>query len=195
ENGRYPVSSKILRKLSQALNVTPDFFIATDEPNLEDTETLTREMLNRKMAERSRESVAVGARNGTRMIPVVSITAAGRPLAAFDDYPTGTGSDYVDCPRDVADENAFALRISGDSMEPVIPDASTIIVAPNMMPREGKPVVAKLESGDVTCKVYQRRGDNVILAPYNPAHDVQIFSVRELQWVYPVMKVTVDLYH
>lgn len=195
ENGRYPVSSKILRKLSQALNVTPDFFIATDEPNLEDTETLTREMLNRKMAERSREAVSVGARAGTRMIPVVSITAAGRPLAAFDDYPTGAGSDYVDCPRDVGDENAFALRIAGDSMEPVIPDGSTIIVAPNMMPREGKPVVAKLENGDVTCKVYQRRGDNVILAPYNPAHEVQIFSVRELQWVYPVMKVTVDLYH
>lgn len=196
ENGRYPVSSKILRKLSQALNVTPDFFIATDEPNLEDTETLTREMLNRKMAERSREAVTVGAaRSGTRVIPIVSVTAAGRPLAAFDDYPQGTGNDYIDCPRDVTDENAFALRISGDSMEPKIPDGSTIIVAPNMMPREGKPVVAKLESGDVTCKVYQRRGDNVILAPYNPQHDVQIFSVRELQWVYPVMKVIVDVYH
>ncbi|MBX3459301.1 MAG: LexA family transcriptional regulator [Planctomycetes bacterium] len=196
ENGRYPVSSKILRKLSQALNVTPDFFIATDEPNLEDTETLTREMLNRKMAERSREAVTVGAaRSGTRVIPIVSVTAAGRPLAAFDDYPQGTGSDYIDCPRDVTDENAFALRISGDSMEPKIPDGSTIIVAPNMMPREGKPVVAKLESGDVTCKVYQRRGENVILAPYNPQHDVQIFSVRELQWVYPVMKVIVDVYH
>ena len=195
ENGRYPVSSKILRKLSQALNVTPDFFIATDEPNLEDTETLTREMLNRKMAERSREAVTVGARAGTRLIPMVAITAAGRPLAAFDDYPAGGGSEYVDCPRDVGDENAFALKISGDSMEPHIPDNSTIIVAPNMMPREGKPVVAKLENGDVTCKVYQRRGDQVILAPYNRAHDVQIFSVRELQWVYPVMKVTVDLYH
>lgn len=196
ENGRYPVSSKILRKLSQALNVTPDFFIATDEPNLEDTETLTREMLNRKMAERSREAVAVGAaRSGTRVIPIVSVTAAGRPLAAFDDYPQGTGSDYIDCPRDVTDENAFALRIAGDSMEPKIPDGSTIICAPNMMPREGKPVVAKLESGDVTCKVYQRRGENVILAPYNPQHDVQIFSVRELQWVYPVMKVIVDVYH
>jgi repressor LexA len=195
ENGRYPVSSKILRKLSQALNVTPDFFIAADEPNLEDTETLTRDMLNRKMAERSREAVAVGARGNSRVIPIVAVTAAGRPVAAFDDYPTGTGSEYIDCPRDVTDENAFALRIHGDSMEPKIPHDSTIICAPNMMPREGKPVVAKLENGDVTCKVYQRRGDNVILAPYNPAHDVQIFSVRELQWVYPVMKVIVDVYH
>lgn len=195
ENGRYPVSSKILRKLSQALNVTPDFFLAVDEPNLQDTETLTREMLNRRMAERSRETAAAGARGNSRMIPVVSVTAAGRPLAAFDDYPTGSGSDYIDCPRDVMDENAFALRIAGDSMEPVIPDGSTVICAPNMMPREGKPVVAKLENGDVTCKIYQRRGDNIILAPYNTTHEVQIFSVRDLQWVYPVMKVTVDLYH
>jgi phage repressor protein C with HTH and peptisase S24 domain len=195
ENGRYPVSNKILRKLSQALNVTADFFVSTEEPNLEDTETLTRDMLNRKMAERSRETVGVGARGSSRAIPVVSVTAAGRPLAAFDDYPAGVGSDYIDCPRDISDENAFALRIAGDSMEPVIPDGSTVIVAPNMMPREGKPVVAKLEDGDVTCKVYQRRNDNVILAPYNPQHDVQIFSVRELQWVYPVMKVIVDVYH
>jgi transcriptional regulator with XRE-family HTH domain len=59
ENGRYPVSSKILRKLSQALNVTPDFFVATDEPNLEDTETLTREMLNRAtLATRTRSRCA-----------------------------------------------------------------------------------------------------------------------------------------
>jgi phage repressor protein C with HTH and peptisase S24 domain len=195
ENGRYPVSNKILRKLSQALNVTPDFFVSTGEPALEDTETLTREMVKRKMAERSRETVGAGPRSSARSIPVVSITAAGRPLAAFDDYPAGTGSDYIDCPRDITDENAFALQINGDSMEPVIPDGSTVIVAPNMIPREGKPVVAKLENGDVTCKVFQRRGENVILAPYNPQHDVQIYSVRDLQWVYPVMKVTVDLYH
>jgi phage repressor protein C with HTH and peptisase S24 domain len=189
------VSTKILRKLSQSLNVTPDFFVATAEPNLEDTETLTRDMLNRKMAERSRVAVAVSQRANSRMIPLVSVTAAGRPLAAFDDYPTGQGSEFVDCPRDIPDENAFALRISGDSMEPTIPDGSTIIVAPNMVPREGKPVVAKLESGDVTCKIFQRRGDSVILKPTNPHHDVQIFSVRELQWIYPVMKVLVDLYH
>jgi SOS-response transcriptional repressor LexA len=195
ENGRYPVSSKILRKLCQALNVTPDFFLTSEEPNLDDTEALTREMLNRRMAERARELAGAGARGNSRMIPVVSVTAAGRPLAAFDDYPTGAGSDYIDCPRDVSDENAFALRIAGDSMEPVIPDGSTVILAPNLMPREGKPVVAKLESGDVTCKVFKRRGDSIILAPYNPQHEVQIFGLRELQWVYPVMKVIVDLYH
>lgn len=195
ENGRYPVSAKILRKLSQALNVAADFFLAGDEPNLEDTETLTREMLNRKMAERSRESAVVARRAGARTIPVVSLTAAGRPLAAFDDYPTGVGSEYIDCPSDVNDENAFALRIAGDSMEPAIPDGSTVIIAPNMMPREGRPVVVKLENGDVTCKVYQRRGEDVILAPINHRHEVQIYSVRELQWIYPVMKVIVDLYH
>lgn len=128
------------------------------------------------------------------MIPVVSVTAAGRPAASFDDYPTGMGGDYVDCPSDVNDENAFALRISGDSMEPLIPDGSTILLAPNMMPREGKPVVAKLENGEVTCKIYQRRGDNVVLVPKNTAYDVQIFSVQDLQWVYPVLRVIVDVY-
>lgn len=195
ENGRYPVSSKILRKLSSALNVTPDFFLATEEPKLDDTDSFTREMLNRKMAERSRESISNTPRGGTRIIPVISVTAAGRPLAAFDDYPAGVGSEYVDCPRDITDENAFALRIAGDSMEPKIPDGSTVIVAPNMMPREGRPVVAKLENDDVTCKVYQKRGDNIILAPYNSDHEVQIYSVRDLQWIYPVIKVTIDLYN
>ncbi|MHC4840798.1 MAG: hypothetical protein ACYTDT_07505, partial [Planctomycetota bacterium] len=96
ERIKHPVSSKILRKLSQALNVTPDFFLTTEEPQLDDTETFTREMLNRKMAERSRETAASTPRGGTRMIPVVSVTAAGRPLASFDDYPAGVGSEYVD---------------------------------------------------------------------------------------------------
>ncbi len=198
ENGRYPVSTKILRKLSGALNVTTDFFMATDEPNLEDTESFTREMLQRRMAERAREqaSQAGQARKAmARQIPVVAVTAAGRPLAAFDDFPTGQGFEFVDCPSDVSDENAFALKIAGNSMEPVIPDGSTVIIAPNLAPREGKPVVVKRENGEVTCKVYQRRGEQVILTPYNHSHEVQIFNTDELQWVYPVIKVVVDVYN
>ncbi|MCC6572433.1 MAG: LexA family transcriptional regulator [Planctomycetes bacterium] len=199
ENGRYPVSTKILRKLSGALNVTTDFFMATDEPNLEDTESFTREMLQRRMAERAREQAAAAQQQvrkiASRQIPVVAVTAAGRPLAAFDDFPAGQGFEFVDCPSDVSDENAFALKIAGDSMEPVIPDGSTVILAPNMTPREGKPVVVKRENGDVTCKVYQRRGDQVILTPYNHSHEVQIFNASELQWIYPVIKVVVDVYN
>ena len=96
ENGRYPVSTKILRKLSGALNVTHDFFMNAQEPDLEDTEALTRDMLNRKMAERARETVGAARRaSASRMIPVVSVTAAGRPLAAFDDFPTGGGYDAM----------------------------------------------------------------------------------------------------
>lgn len=186
ENGRYPVSNKILKKLSSTLNVSADFFVAEEEPELADTEPVP------ERAERDDDFAPTLGR--MRTIPIISVSAAGRPLEAFDDYPVGTGDDYVVCPKDIHDENAFALKIMGDSMDPVIPDHSTIVVAPNMLPREGRPVVAKLYNDEVTCKVYRKRNDSIILSPYNAQHDVQVYGVRDIKWIYPVMKVVVDLY-
>ena len=58
-------------------------------------------------------------------IPVIGYAQTGRQ-GYFDDagYPTGNGWDEVDFPN-IGDSHAYALEISGDSMQPVYRDGDS----------------------------------------------------------------------
>src|SRR5690349_2469422 len=60
-----------------------------------------------------------GRTSATRRVPLIGLAQAGGD-GFFDDagYPVGGAWDEVGLP-DIADSNAYALEISGDSMEPV----------------------------------------------------------------------------
>src|SRR5262245_35441193 len=115
ENGRYPASTKILRKLQTALNVNTDYFTNERPPSLEDTNSYTKDQL--AMREAGGEPANTG---GTRMIPFLALSDKGEPSVEFDEYPSGD-TDLIECPGDIADQNAFAVRVDGDDMAPVIP--------------------------------------------------------------------------
>ena len=201
ENGRYPASTKILRKLNQALNVTVDYFTMPGEPGIEETTSYyTKERLKEETGQQlvgaaAPASLRAGDPTTTRRIPVVKLRSTGRPTIEFEDFPTGTETDYTDCPTDVNDANAFALRMDNDAMIPVIPQGATMVVAPNLTLKDGHPVIAKLATGEIFCRSYQAKGGQVILAPYNHNHPIQIFEASGVDWVYPVVKVVIDLYN
>ena len=68
-----------------------------------------------------------------RRIPVIGYAQAGND-GYFDDagFPVGNGWDELVCPH-VDDKNAYALEVSGDSMEPVYRDGDIIIIGANIM--------------------------------------------------------------
>ena len=72
-----------------------------------------------------------GARTISRRVPLIGLAQAGGE-GYFDDggYPVGGGWDEVSLPE-IADPNAYALEISGDSMEPVFRDGDLVIVSPS----------------------------------------------------------------
>jgi phage repressor protein C with HTH and peptisase S24 domain len=65
-----------------------------------------------------------------RRVPVIGYAQAGSD-GFFDDagYPAGNGWDELEFPH-VTDDRAYALEVSGDSMEPVYRDGDIIIVSP-----------------------------------------------------------------
>lgn len=73
-------------------------------------------------------------------------------------------------------ENAFALRVKGDSMTSFtggksIPEGSVIIVDPNMQAEHGKVVVARLEDSDeATLKQLVIDGGAKYLKPFNNSY-------------------------
>lgn len=70
---------------------------------------------------------------------------------------------------------AFALRVTGDSMTAMagksIPDGSTVIVDPDIVPEHGKIVIARLDdSALATMKQLIIDGGQKFLKPLNPAY-------------------------
>jgi len=61
-----------------------------------------------------------------RMIPLVGYVGAGAQIYAIDDHPKGGGLEQIRCPWDELGPSAVAVRVRGDSMEPVYYDGDLI---------------------------------------------------------------------
>lgn len=199
ENGRYPASTKIIRKLQRALDVAPDYFQNAEEPGLDDTTSFyAKELKDRQAAMMNGESASVAtispSRGVSRMIPFVALSTNGRPSVEFDEFPSGD-TDRIECPGDVDDVNAFAMRIDGDEMASQIPPGAMIFVAPGLPVRENRPVLVRMNDGEIVCRRYQAKSDQVILAPFNANYTVRLVDATQVDWIYPVVKVSIDVYN
>ena len=123
-----------------------------------------------------------------RRMPLIGLAQAGS-AGYFDDggYPAGAGWDEISVP-DVPDPNAYALEISGESMEPVFRDGDTIIVSPAAPVRRGDRVVVRTRGGEVMAKELLRRSARKVeLASLNPQHPGYSFDLSELNWMHRIV--------
>lgn len=121
-------------------------------------------------------------------LPLLGYAEAGQE-GFFDDagYPTGQGWDEVALPA-AADPHAFALEISGRSMEPVYREGDRIIVSPAEKPRRGDRVVVRTRKGEVMVKQLGREGAQKIeLMSLNPDYPPVTLTRRDLDWMYRII--------
>jgi phage repressor protein C with HTH and peptisase S24 domain len=119
-----------------------------------------------------------------RNIPLIGFAQAGAQ-GYFDDagYPAGGAWDEIPFPG-LGDPQAYALEITGDSMEPVFRDGDTVIVSPQANIRRGDRVVAKTKSGEVMVKLLQRQSVHKIeLKSLNPDHEDRSLDVEDVEWI------------
>jgi phage repressor protein C with HTH and peptisase S24 domain len=119
-----------------------------------------------------------------RAVPLIGLAQAGSG-GYFDDggFPVGKGWDEIPFPA-VNDENAYALEISGNSMEPAYRDGTVIIVSPATSIRRGDRVAVKTRDGEVMVKELKRRTSKSIeLRSINPDHAERSLSVRDVLWI------------
>lgn len=124
-------------------------------------------------------------------IPLIGMAQAGTG-GYFDDagFPVGGGWEEINLPK-VDDENAFALEVSGDSMQPVYRPGDILIISPNSNIRRGDRVVAKTFAGQVLFKTLKRQtAKTVELASFNPEQDDIIFALEDMDWIARVLWVS-----
>jgi phage repressor protein C with HTH and peptisase S24 domain len=131
---------------------------------------------------------SAAARNVSRRVPLIGLAQAGGE-GYFDDggFPVGGGWDEVSLPE-IADPNAYALEISGESMEPVFRDGDLVIVSPSAPIRRGDRVVVRTVAGEVMAKQLARRSARrVELKSLNPEHADYSFDLMDVAWIHRIV--------
>ena len=110
-------------------------------------------------------------------IPVFGRVAAGVPIEQIEDI-----EDYEDikAPSDF-EKDYFALRISGDSMQPLILDGSIVIVHKQPDAETGEVVIATVNGNDATCKRLKKYADGIMLLSINPAYDPIVLKNDDIE--------------
>lgn len=124
----------------------------------------------------------------SRRAPVVSWAAAGQARAYEDLANQMEETVETDC----KDPNAFTIILEGDSMEPKFFAGDRVIFAPNMEPRNGDAVVAKLSDGRVLFKYYSRTGPEgarIRLSSENPNYGPLEFEAPDFAFIYPAWEI------
>jgi phage repressor protein C with HTH and peptisase S24 domain len=128
--------------------------------------------------------ISDSARPPAEAVPLIGLAEAGAG-GYFDDggFPAGKGWDEIPFPA-VDDEHAYALEISGDSMQPAFRDGTVIIVSPAAPIRRGDRVVVKTKSGEVMAKELKRKtAKSLELRSLNPEHDDRTIASDQVVWV------------
>jgi len=86
------------------------------------------------------------------------------------------------------DAAAYALEISGDSLEPVYRDGDLVIVSPSAPIRPGDRVVIRINKGELLARRLSRRtGQRVEFSSLNPAHPDCSFDLAELACMHRII--------
>jgi phage repressor protein C with HTH and peptisase S24 domain len=120
----------------------------------------------------------------TRAVPLIGFAEAGSG-GYFDDggFPVGKGWDEIAFPQ-VNDDNAYALEISGDSMQPAYRDGDVIVVSPSTPVRRGDRVVVKTRKGEVMVKELKRQtSKSVELKSLNSNHGDRTLALDDVVWI------------
>lgn len=130
-----------------------------------------------------------------RLVPLVNRVAAGA-LSEFTDlgYPARVADEYVRT-GDVQDPDAFAARVTGDSMEPDYREGDVVVFSPAAGAGNGDDCFVRLEPDHETTfkrAYFERdgRGREVVrLQAINPVYPARVVRREQVAGLYPAVSV------
>ncbi len=126
-----------------------------------------------------------------QMIPLIDATQAGEWMDVVDAYQPGHGMDEVAVSSTRKD--LIALRVKGNSMEPVIKEGQIVVVDPYREANTGDIVIA-VKDEKSTIKRYHRIDETtIILEPLNPAFERIVLKSGDLRIVGVVIEIKLIL--
>lgn len=110
-------------------------------------------------------------------IRVLGKVAAGIPIEAVED---AIGEETIS--KKMAETgDYFGLRISGDSMEPLIHHGSIVIVRQQDDVENGDVAIVIVNGEDATCKKVEKFENGIMLVPMNKAYEEKFYTNEEIE--------------
>lgn len=164
-SGLYEAKQKNIFKLANVLNVSEAWLMGLDVP-------MNKEV---KLDEFGNPVVT---------IPILGIVKAGYDYLAQENW-IGT----IDVDKKLADSGElFALKITGDSMYPLILEDDIVIVKRQNDFENGDLVVAIVNGDEATIKKGKKSNNSILLQPLNANYEPLIFTYDEMKSI-PVIVV------
>ncbi|HVA21374.1 MAG TPA: transcriptional repressor LexA [Candidatus Micrarchaeia archaeon] len=164
-NRSYPPT---VREIGKAVGLSSSSTVQNHLNTLEGRGYIRRDPTKSRTVELVQPAEPAGT-SGAWRIPLVGRVAAGTPVLAAENV-----EDHLQVGVELAGaEDAFALRVAGDSMiQDGILDGDLVVVRPNQDAAEGSIVVARVENpvtgeSEVTVKRLYRESGRVRLQPAN----------------------------
>lgn len=101
-------------------------------------------------------------------VPLLSDVQAGMYKMHVDNFHPGDGGSALVETSVPVKRHTFALRVTGDSMEPDFHEGMILIVEPEMEPTPGDYVIVKNKDDETTFKQLVKDGGEWYLKPLNP---------------------------
>ena len=122
-------------------------------------------------------------------VPIINKVAAGYPSHFTDmDYPPSVADEYARCP-DLHDQQAFAARVVGDSMEPIYHEGDIVVFSPNTDAEGGDDCFVRFtgDGGTTFKRVYMDDEDTIRLQPLNSKHPAATARREEVTGLWPAV--------
>lgn len=122
------------------------------------------------------------------------------PIPLLGDVPAGPwreaitkSRNFIPAPQAGLTSDAYALRVTGDSMDRIAPDGSIIIIDPTDYDLfERRLFVVRNGDGEVTFKQYRDSPARLVPCSTNAAHKVIPVTAKEYEIIGRVVKIVMD---
>lgn len=105
-------------------------------------------------------------------VMVISWVQAGDYASVVDNYAPGDGEERVPVTC-VVKQHTYALRVRGDSMEPVFPDGTILVVEPEFEALPGDYIIVRTAENEATFKQLIKDGSDYYLKPLNERYPIK----------------------
>lgn len=182
-SGRYTPKQDNVFKLAAALNVSEAWLMGADVPTersrplmFPDGDLIPRSRI--KVADLfPQEALKALSKTSAVRIPVLGKIPAGVPIEEIEDV-----IGYEEITNKLAERGEyFALKVTGDSMEPKIHDEDVVIVRCQPDAETGDVVIATVNGCDGTCKRLKKTDTGLMLLPFNSSYDPYVFTWKEVE--------------
>lgn len=108
-------------------------------------------------------------------VPLISWVQAGAYTTVVDNYSPGDGEEMIPTTIPIK-RHTYALKVRGDSMEPLFQEGMILIIEPDAEPKHGSYVIVKNGDEEATFKQLIKDGPDWFLKPLNPRFPIKPFT-------------------